>query len=868
MFRVLILLLFFYSTKLFAQCNGNDTLWTIDIDSACAYRTTYSVNSNYFNSTFSIPDQFFAYGNASTTGKRAYINVNDTFNCIQYGDTISFKTRLTGLNYNNFPPSIGLLFKTNLFGGGNSNVCGGITSYHGTIITNNQCQIYGASSYLAGYKSQIELNNFSTNPLSNSWHNIKYFFNQPDAITAFPTVSVLYDDSLMHIYSLGVSPGSSYRAPLFGLPCSLFDFKFYFTAPFEIDYFKITGLNGIEKYNEDFTSCNTLSRMSSCNNGNSISLTYSSPTCVNNQLQLNVLGTGFSNFNWTGPNNFTSNAQNPIIPNPIAGTYTVTATPSNTCFAPIVKTQQVVFSKSYTPKFTTASICEGQSILLEGALQTTAGIYKDTIVTTGYCDTIKFTTLTIKPKKYTTVNASICQGQTYQGYTLAGTYTNTFLAQDGCDSIVTLILSYKPNSFSTIAQSICQGQTYLGYSVAGIYKDTLVATNGCDSIRTLLLTVNPKSFSTINQTICQGQNYLGYTTTGFYSDTLMGTNGCDSIRTLNLTVKAKSFSTITQSICEGQNYAGHTTTGTYTDTYTAANVCDSVRTLNLIVKARTYFIRTINICQGENYFAGGTLQTTSGTYRDTAINVQGCDSVITTILNVRPLPQPNLGPDKSICQGQILNLNPGNFTSYIWQDASTNPTFAANTFGEYRVEVKNAFNCKASDTMYVLNVYPNPVGFLAADTSFCRGNTIYLTPYNNYNSYVWSTGATTKILPVTNYGTYNLKVTDANNCFATESIIVKRANCTSLVWPNAFSPNGDGNNDVFKPRVNEPVTNYTLQIWNRWGQLIFTSNNPSQGWDGTINGTKQPIGTYIYTTSYTDLDNKKYNTSGEISLIK
>jgi gliding motility-associated-like protein len=134
------------------------------------------------------------------------------------------------------------------------------------------------------------------------------------------------------------------------------------------------------------------------------------------------------------------------------------------------------------------------------------------------------------------INHTICQGQTYSGYSATGIYVDTFVNSAGCDSLRTLNLNVNPASASTISQSICQGQTYLGHSTSGVYTDIFTGSNGCDSVRTLQLTVNPKTFSSINKSICEGQAFLGYTTTGVYQDTLVNSFGCDSIRTLTLTV--------------------------------------------------------------------------------------------------------------------------------------------------------------------------------------------------------------------------------------------------------------------------------------------------------------------------------------------
>ena len=513
-----------------------------------------------------------------------------------------------------------------------------------------------------------------------------------------------------------------------------------------------------------------------------------------------------------------------------AGTFINTFTAANGCDS--IRTLNLTVN-SATSATINQIICEGQTF----AGYSVTGQYINTFTGANGCDSLRTLNLTVKPKSFSTINQIICEGETFQGYSVSGTFLNTFVAANGCDSIRTLNLTVKPKSFTTINQIICEGETFQGYSVSGTYLNTFVAANGCDSIRTLNLTVNPKSFSTINASICTGGNYGGYTTAGTYVNTFSAANGCDSIRTLNLTVNPTTSSTITQSICEGETYAGYSVAGQYINTFAGVNGCDSVRTLNLTVKPKSY--KTINqtICEGQS-FEG---YTTTGTYLNTFVATNGCDSIRTLNLTINPKSAFTL--NKTICEVEIFegHNSTGTFT---------------NTY--------TGVNGCDSVRILKLTVLKLPKPNLGADTSICFENNFLISP-GSFNNYLWQDGSVQNSYSVHAPGLYTVKIT--NTCgAATDSIQVTEKSC-EIFFPNVFTPNSDTKNDVFRILNADNISNYSLSVYNRWGEKVFQTTEVNMGWDGKYKGQPSESGVYIWICTFKKGISDK-NVKGSVILLR
>lgn len=179
-----------------------------------------------------------------------------------------------------------------------------------------------------------------------------------------------------------------------------------------------------------------------------------------------------------------------------------------------------------------------------------------------------------------------------QTITSSGVYQDTVVTVGGCDSIYTLDFTALSSSFSTISPSACSTYTAPGggvFTSSGTYSDTIPNAIGCDSIITINLTIFTSTSSILNQLACD--TFISpaggiWTSSQTFQDTIPNSGGCDSIITVNLVVFSSSNTTVTDSACRtytsglGNTY---TSSGTYTETSQNNNGCDSTITLNLTI---------------------------------------------------------------------------------------------------------------------------------------------------------------------------------------------------------------------------------------------------------------------------------------------
>jgi len=235
------------------------------------------------------------------------------------------------------------------------------------------------------------------------------------------------------------------------------------------------------------------------------------------------------------------------------------------------------------------------------------------------------------------------------------------------------------------------------------------------------------------------------------------------------------------------------------------------------------------------------------------------------------------------CEKELLILeaiiDPSQEYQYHWQGPDYNSydpsLFLSNLntdmSGQYLLTVTNMQNCKESKSMELI-VNPSPeITFADTDTIFADpGFELDAGGNEQSDTYAWSTGDSTKMIIPEDEGQYTVTITNPGGCESEKTVTVLWSG-VPFVLPNAFSPNGDGLNDIFIPvRRYDMVKKYHLMIFNRWGQQIFETQNIDQGWDGTYQGKPSPYGTYVYKiiyTAYPNYDESKVET-GPVILMR
>ncbi len=482
------------------------------------------------------------------------------------------------------------------------------------------------------------------------------------------------------------------------------------------------------------------------------------------------------------------------------------------------------------------------------------------------------------------------------------TYTVVGTAANGCqaaDQVVVTVNNTIPVSAGP-DQTICIGQpvtlsgsgaqTYtwnngvtngVPFSPVTTQTYTLNATDafGCQGTDQVVVTVNPLPVVDAGapQSVCAGipvtlngsgaQTYTWnngvvngqpFTPTGTQTYTVTGTNanGCSNTDQVTVTISPSPTVSggVDQAVCQGGVV---TLTASGAQTYSWSN----------------------GITNGVGFLPGAT-----ATYTVTGTAANGCQGTDQVVVTVNPIPAVDAGANQTICEGSPIALSGSGAATYVWSNSVPNgtnfiPPLGTNT---YYVTGTSAAGCQNTDSI-VITVILVPTSVIGNNSSL-TGYPGLVVEFNNSslnsNSYDFAFGNgsyyhTTNLsaTPSSTYGaagTYTVVLTASNGVCEDISelqVIVLPFPPMEIVMPNIFTPNGDGNNDVFFIELKNAVS-LDVTIVNRWGNKMATFSGINGFWDGRYNGNLVDDGVYFYNFTATGLDGTTQTGQGNVQVIR
>ncbi|MBO7491932.1 MAG: hypothetical protein J6T59_05780, partial [Bacteroidales bacterium] len=500
----------------------------------------------------------------------------------------------------------------------------------------------------------------------------------------------------------------------------------------------LSGRYGTITFSTATNTADSLNAIADCSITEAIA--SNSPVCENDTLFLYCNTPSFGvTYLWNGPNGWTSNEANPVIPQVSAdmnGLYTlvltngIDTTDADSLFVVVHQQPDMIMSLSSNP------VCQHDTVVVsafgadqylwqDSTSESSFTVVVDSsqyVLLTGYSPNCQLTDsilIEMYPPQHESETVTACESYTWHGttYTATGTYHYVHTDNNGCLQDDTLHLTINHHSQSNVYHAIVENQLagwqYHGNHFGGD-TDTLIHiqnASGCDSAVHYHLHVYPNLYVTLDSVLCENDLPLIWNGETFTASdervvTILASTGADSVITMRVTVHYNTTGTDVQTACESYTWIDGQT---YTETPETAPVytivggnqwgCDSVVTLQLTVWHAQHESDTVTAC--ESFTWNGTTYTQSGTYHYTHPDVHGCTQVDTLHLTV------NYNTQSAVCDTIVENQLAG------WQ-------YHGNHFGgdtDTIIHIQNALGCDSA-VHYHLHVYPNL--YVTLDSVLCE----------------------------------------------------------------------------------------------------------------------------------------------------
>ena len=265
--------------------------------------------------------------------------------------------------------------------------------------------------------------------------------------------------------------------------------------------------------------------------------------------------------------------------------------------------------------------------------------------------------------------------------------------------------------------------------------------------------------------------------------------------------------------------------------------------------------------------SGITVNTTDQ-YQVSVTDNFGCTSSDQINISFSKLKHFDLGNDTTLCDGDSISLNTMNVgQTYLWSTGDTTQFIDVAASDLYQVEVRDTFLCLMADDISITTMNTPDIQ-LPADTYICIGDNLVVDVSAVQANYLWQDASTQSYYDIRDAGVYFVNVDNACGT-ASDTILIEMENCDCRVYvPNVFSPNQDAINDIFNPLSDCTFISFHLQVFNRWGGLVFESDNADIGWNGMLGNKTQLEGVYAYILNYQFEQQDPTLQSGSLSLIR
>ncbi len=547
-------------------------------------------------------------------------------------------------------------------------------------------------------------------------------------------------------------------------------------------------------------------------------------------------------------------------------------------------------------------ICPGDTIYIYGVAVAAVGSFPKHFANPSGCDSLHTEFVEIFPAPVPSFeNRKICPGDFTnvfgQNVGAAGVFPKIFQNQNGCDSTHTIsveMFAAPVPSFEN--RKICPGDftDIFGQNVgaAGVFPKTFQNGNGCDSTHTISVSLFPQPVPSFeNRKICPGDTVLVFgemkTIAGIFEKIFQNGNGCDSSATISVAMLPKpapifqpkhpgcdelngGFNLSNVDISDDWNLDGTSffpidvppppiAPGSHQFSVKNSDGCVSTLDFEINLPPPSHFKQdSVRICEGESIVVFGQTVSKNGVFEKTLANQFGCDSILSKVVLVTSEPKPSLEIVQPTCLdtlGKIEILNfPADVSASLDGGVSVLPSanlsvvFEKLSWGNHVIQF-NREGCIYDHAIF----FPKPVFpkvVLPGDTLINFGESVEITPQifpQKQFDFVWSPADWLNCTdcpeplatPFVERVEYQLVITDALGCTATDRMVIKVKTDPNIYIPNVFSPDDDGDNETFTIYASEKAVRKILwlKIFDRWGNQVFENfdfppNDETKGWNG------------------------------------